>query len=209
MNTCTVASNAAAPNDTIQTYLTEAIEAISAKQFALASERLEACLKMDDRLSHLYVTCSKMASKALPCPDMLVKMPCAFSIEVDPVWLQTYLHVFDLFGFVRFFQGDYSGAERCCRSALLLKADHAYAWKGLGLSLARQGKVQEGSLCIEKAIALLPEWYDPYWDLAVIQYERGDVASAKMQLLKTIERFPERQAELQSFLERLIAVDTA
>jgi tetratricopeptide (TPR) repeat protein len=81
------------------------------------------------------------------------------------------LTLLDLAGFVCFFLGDYLATEAHCRRALALKPDHAYACKGLGLALARLGRVDEGVHRLERAIALAPQWTDSYWDLAVALME--------------------------------------
>ena len=83
------------------------------------------------------------------------------------------LTLLDLGGFVCFFLGDYLATETYCRRALALRPDHAYACKGLGLALARQGHVDEGVQSLERSIALAPEWVDSYWDLAVALLEAG------------------------------------
>jgi tetratricopeptide (TPR) repeat protein len=94
------------------------------------------------------------------------------------------LTLLDLGGFVCFFLGDYLATETYCRRALAIKPDHAYACKGLGLALARQGHVDEGVQSLERSIALAPEWVDSYWDLAVALLEAGRPDEA----LHTVER---------------------
>jgi tetratricopeptide (TPR) repeat protein len=94
------------------------------------------------------------------------------------------LTLLDLGGFVCFFLGDYLATESYCRRALALQPDHAYACKGLGLALARQGRVDEGVQSLERSIALAPEWVDSYWDLAVALLEAGRSDEA----LHTVER---------------------
>ena len=94
------------------------------------------------------------------------------------------LTLLDLGGFVCFFLGDYVATESYCRRALAIKSDHAYACKGLGLALARQGRVEEGVQSLERAIALAPEWVDSYWDLAVTLLEAGRSDEA----LQAVER---------------------
>jgi tetratricopeptide (TPR) repeat protein len=84
-----------------------------------------------------------------------------------------HLMALDLLGFVCFFLGDYAACEQHCRAALARKPDHAYATKGLGLALARQGRVDEGIRKLERALALEPHWLDPYWDLVVVLVEHG------------------------------------
>ena len=94
------------------------------------------------------------------------------------------LTLLDLAGFVCFFLGDYLATETYCRRALAVKPDHAYACKGLGLALARQGRVDEGVQSLERAIALAPGWVDSYWDLAVALLEAGRPDEA----LQAVER---------------------
>jgi radical SAM protein with 4Fe4S-binding SPASM domain len=91
------------------------------------------------------------------------------ALELAP----TDLAILDLSGFVCFFLRDYEAAERHNRAALAQKPDHAFAHNGLGLSLAKQGRLDEGKAAIERAIALAPGWYDPYHDLAVVLAEAG------------------------------------
>jgi radical SAM protein with 4Fe4S-binding SPASM domain len=79
----------------------------------------------------------------------------------------------DLMGFVCFSMRDYQAAEKHNRAALAEKPDHAFAHNGLGLSLAKQGKLAEGRAAIERAIALAPGWYEPYHDMAVVLAEAG------------------------------------
>lgn len=86
---------------------------------------------------------------------------------------QDNVQALDLCGFVRFFQGRFAEAEGCCRRVLELDPQHAYAHKGLGLCLARQGRLDEGVAELEQAIRLKPWWLDPYWDLAVVLDEGG------------------------------------
>lgn len=84
-----------------------------------------------------------------------------------------HLTVLDLLGFSCFFLGDYAACEKHCRAALDIKPDHAYATKGLGLALSRLGRVDEGILKLERAVALEPHWFDPYWDLVVVLVENA------------------------------------
>lgn len=83
------------------------------------------------------------------------------------------LAILDLMGFVCFSMRDYQAAEKHNRAALAEKPDHAFAHNGLGLSLAKQGKLAEGRAAIERAIALAPAWYEPYHDMAVVLAEAG------------------------------------
>jgi radical SAM protein with 4Fe4S-binding SPASM domain len=104
------------------------------------------------------------------------------------------LAILDLLGFVCFSLHDYEAAENYNRRALTLKPDHAFAYNGLGLSLARQGKLAEGSAAIEHAIALSPNWYDPYHDLAVVFAEAGRRDDACALLARGSAAIPEAAA---------------
>jgi radical SAM protein with 4Fe4S-binding SPASM domain len=105
------------------------------------------------------------------------------------------LAVIDLLGFVCFSLHDYQACESYNRRALALKPDHAFAYNGLGLCLARQGKLAEGSAAIERAIALLPGWYEPYHDLAVVLAEAGQRDEACAMLARGAAAIPESAAD--------------
>ena len=81
------------------------------------------------------------------------------------------LQALDLMGFVQYFQGRPGEAESCCRRALAIEPTRPYSNKGLGLCLAKQGKLDEGLPYLLEAIRLAPEWLDPRWDLAIVLLE--------------------------------------
>ena len=110
----------------------------------------------------------------------------------------TNLDLLDLGGFVAFFLGDYLGTEDFCRKALALKTDHAYACKGLGLGLARQGRVDEGVASLERSITLAPQWLDPYWDLAVTLMEAGRTDQALQVIERAEQAIPEQAQRLRA-----------
>jgi radical SAM protein with 4Fe4S-binding SPASM domain len=105
-----------------------------------------------------------------------------------------HLEALDLLGFVCFSLRDYEAAETHNRRALAQKPDHAFAYNGLGLSLARQGKLDEGCASIEKAIALAPTWYEPYHDLAVVLAEAGRRDDALAMLARGAAAIPDAAA---------------
>jgi radical SAM protein with 4Fe4S-binding SPASM domain len=107
----------------------------------------------------------------------------------------TELAVLDLSGFVAFFLRDYQAAETFNRAALAQKPDHAYAHNGLGLSLAKQGRLDEGRAAVERAIALAPGWYDPYHDLAVVLAEAGLRDQAHAMLDRGAAAIPQAAAD--------------
>jgi radical SAM protein with 4Fe4S-binding SPASM domain len=105
------------------------------------------------------------------------------------------LAVLDLAGFVWFSLRDFVAAENFNRAALAQKPDHATAHNGLGLSLARQGRLDDGRAAIERAIELSPTWYDPYHDLAVVLAEAGQRADACAVLDRGAAAIPQSAAE--------------
>jgi tetratricopeptide (TPR) repeat protein len=78
------------------------------------------------------------------------------------------LDALDLLGFTLFFQNRPTEAEATCRKALEIEPHRAYSTKGLGLCVARQGRVDEGIAFLREAIRLEPLWFDPRWDLAIV-----------------------------------------
>ena len=113
------------------------------------------------------------------------------------------LTLLDLGGFVCFFLGDYVATEGYCRRALAVKPDHAYACKGLGLALARQGRVDEGVQSLERAIALAPEWVDSYWDLAVALLEAGRHDDALQAVERGEKAVPSEAMRLRSLAQTI------
>ena len=105
------------------------------------------------------------------------------------------LRILDLLGFVCFFLRDYEAAEKHNRAALALKPDHPYAHTGLGLSLAKLGRLEEGRAAIERAIALAPRWYDPYHDAAVVLAEAGLLDQACAMLDRGAAAIPQSAAD--------------
>jgi tetratricopeptide (TPR) repeat protein len=91
------------------------------------------------------------------------------------------IDLLNLFGYVHFRLGNYEQAKQSNLKTLELDPHNAYAYKGLGLALARLGEVDAGIEFLQKAIALASaDFWDPYYDLAVIllESERKDEAAA-------------------------------
>jgi radical SAM protein with 4Fe4S-binding SPASM domain len=107
-----------------------------------------------------------------------------------------HLGVLDLLGFVCFTLRDYAAAESYNRRALALDSDRVYALSGLGLSLARQGKLDEACATMERAITLAPSWYEPYHDLAVVLSEAGRIEQACAVLDRAAAAIPGAATEL-------------
>lgn len=119
----------------------------------------------------------------------------------------------DLLGFVRYFLGRPGEAEEACRRALAIDPNRAYANKGLGLCLAKQGQVDQGLLYLRRAIALDPRWFDPRWDLTIVLTEaaRYDEALSTLGAAElAIPEEGERCARLrQEILTRARQADSA
>jgi radical SAM protein with 4Fe4S-binding SPASM domain len=101
------------------------------------------------------------------------------------------LAVLDLLGFVCFSLRDYPASEKHNRAALAQKPDHAFAYNGLGLSIAKQGRLDEARAAIERAIAIAPTWYEPYHDFAVMLAEAGLCDEAGVMLDRGAAAIPE------------------
>jgi tetratricopeptide (TPR) repeat protein len=106
----------------------------------------------------------------------------------------------NLLGYVLFFMGRFEEGETVCRANLRHYPDDAYAMKGLGLHVAKQGRLIEGLESIRRAIDQKPSWYDPYWDFLVICTENGrpDLAQEVWQM--ALARFPQARNELNRLM---------
>ena len=84
-----------------------------------------------------------------------------------------------LYGYVSFMLENYSQAKDANERALEQNPNDAYANKGLGLSLARLGEIDQGIVYLKQAITLADESFmEPYFDLAVLLHENGREAEA-------------------------------
>jgi len=120
----------------------------------------------------------------------------------------SHLGAHDLGGFVRFFLGEYAAAETHCRAALALRPGHPYALKGLGLCLARQGHVDQGVASLEQAIAARPDWFDPYWDLAVTLFDARRNTEALAALERGARAVPAQAQRAAQFAARIRGAGT-
>lgn len=105
------------------------------------------------------------------------------------------LVLLDLHGYALYFLGRNEEAESVCRRTLELSADHAYAHKGLGLCLAKRGRIDEAERALERAMALKPKWFDPYWDLSVSLVAAGRFSAVIDVLRRAREALPERATD--------------
>lgn len=115
-------------------------------------------------------------------------------LEADP----RHVSALDLAGFVLFLKGRYAEAQACCERSLDVSPNNAYAMKGWGLCVAKQGRVGEGLESLERAIAAAPDWFDPCWDFLVVCGQNGRAEDARPMLRQALKRFPDRAEELQN-----------
>jgi len=109
----------------------------------------------------------------------------------------------DLFGYVLFLQGEFAQAEACCRQALVLVPDDPYATTGLGLCLARQGRLDEGLVLLERSASSNPKWFDGTWDWLVVLRDAGRIDEAHRVLDRATNSIPSRRAEFENFRRSL------
>ncbi len=93
--------------------------------------------------------------------------------QSDRLWM------IDNLGYAFFRLGRPSDALACCRQAIELDPNHAYAYKGQGVCLAGMGQLDAGVASLLKAISLEPNFFDAYHDLAVILMQAGHHDQAK------------------------------
>jgi len=91
-------------------------------------------------------------------------------LQFDP----NHIEAMKLWGYVWFKIGDFSRCLEINQRALSIAPDDVFVNKGLGISLAKMGFVQEGIKALQKAITLTsPKYVDPYYDLAVVLMENN------------------------------------
>lgn len=126
---------------------------------------------------------------------------CHEILERDPA----HRGALDLLGFAHFFKKEYATAEQWCRRTLEHYPNHAYGRKGLGLCLARQGRLDEGLVELHEAMRLEPKFFDPYWDTAVVLRDAGRFAEALETLRRGLRERPDMAGRARAFLADLEA----
>ena len=106
-------------------------------------------------------------------------------------------------GLARHRAGDLAGAERCYRRVLELAPGNADARHLLGLSLAQQGRTEEGLGEIEAAIAAAPETVAYRGNLAKLQAQLGRTAEAEASYREVLRRNPDDPDALYNLAELL------
>ena len=115
------------------------------------------------------------------------------------------LRAWDLKGFVSYFLGQFDDSLLACRKALEIKEDHPYALKGLGLNLAKCGKMDEALQAFEKCVQLRPKWFDPYWDCAVSLHQNDQADKALAWLARGAEAVPASAGRFEKFVSQIRA----
>jgi tetratricopeptide (TPR) repeat protein len=114
------------------------------------------------------------------------------------------LNALDLQGFVLYFLDRPAEAEMACRKALALEPNRAYSTKGLGLCVAKQGRIDEGLDLLRKAIQLEPHWFDPRWDLAVVLGDAKRFDEAFTVLTEAESAVPQEAVRFEALRQELI-----
>lgn len=129
------------------------------------------------------------------------------AIELDDKDIELLNH----YGFTCFMLGNYQDAKKANESALNLEEDNVYANKGMGITLAKLGQVEEGIKYLKKSTQLTDAGYmHPYYDLAVTLIENGRIDEAR----KTIDeakaksqQFSEMESALIDFIKQMEITD--
>jgi radical SAM protein with 4Fe4S-binding SPASM domain len=101
------------------------------------------------------------------------------------------IELLNLLGFIHYKLKNYPECEACNRRVLAQEPGNVYALKGLGVSLSKQGKVEEGIELLRKSIELTGvDYLEPYHDLAAVLAENGRTGEA----LEVLEAGREKSA---------------
>lgn len=105
-----------------------------------------------------------------------------------------------LSGYVWFKLGDFERSLKINRKAVAINPKDAYIQKGLGVSLAKCGYVEQGIETLRKSIFITTtDFMDPYYDLAVILYENERLQEA----ILILEQGREKSLSFQILSENL------
>lgn len=115
--------------------------------------------------------------------DMALKLYLA-ALSMD----ENNLAALNALGFILYFKKDYSKGMEYAVKAVETYPEDAYARKGLGLYLAKQGKLEEAVESMKRAIEIDPDFVDAYHDLAFIYYEFGNFDEARVWITEGVKR---------------------
>ncbi len=87
-------------------------------------------------------------------------------------------------GFVHYQIENYELCKQFNLNVLDLEPNNVYAHKGLGLAQVKLGDLESGIKKMKRAIELAPDYYDTYYDLALVLYENAQFKEA-LELIET------------------------
>jgi radical SAM protein with 4Fe4S-binding SPASM domain len=109
-------------------------------------------------------------------------------------------------GYISFMLGNYQESVDSNKKVFAIDPHNIYAHTGLGLSIAKLGKLEDGIRLLKKSAEMTDATYmDPYYDLAVLLLENGKHAEARKVLdeaAKKSEAFVAMNANLYGMLSR-------
>lgn len=148
-------------------------------------------------------------------PDRLLgkagELACSNRFQAADCLLDRYMEMrqddirgYNLSGYVNFMAGRYQKALHANRKALQLDPADAYANKGMGICLSRLGNYIQAVRFLKKAVRLAPEGYfDPYYDLAVVNMEKGRIRKALSVLKRGRSKSERFKQASQSLYDKL------
>jgi Flp pilus assembly protein TadD len=90
-------------------------------------------------------------------------------------------------GLLELEEGNLQEAERCFKELSLLTQKYAGAFYLLGVCKSRRGEYEKAIEPLQKAIALLPQFLDPYVEMGRVQEKLGREEDAKKSFLSVLE----------------------
>ena len=99
-------------------------------------------------------------------------------------------------GFELFQKGELKPAEAELREATRLSPNDAISLALLGGVLARQNRLKEARVYLEKAVAIDPADSGTRYNLAAVQFQLGDSRAAKMNLERILRARPDHKAAI-------------
>ena len=115
-------------------------------------------------------------------------------------------NILNMLGYIYFQIKDYDACLKCNKKALAISPKNSYSMKGLGLCLTKLGRIEEGIDSLKKSIAFADnEFMDPYYDLAVVLFDIGQIDEAINILEKgrnKSEKFIQQSEELYNKLKK-------
>ncbi|WP_410495242.1 radical SAM protein [Cellulosilyticum sp. ST5] len=130
----------------------------------------------------------------------LAEMTLSLYLEHEPFDLEAYKN----YGFVAFMLENYEEAKKCNESILKNNPLDVYALKGLGLTLAKMGQVEEGIAYLKRAIEHTDHTFlDPYYDLAITLVEDNQLEEAQALIYEATLKYKEFKPYEELFNKRL------